>query len=250
MMQKSQHTIKIIAHRGDSSQFPENTLEAFAAALSGGADGIELDIHMTADGELVVHHDYYLGNPDNGRGTIPNITSDAFHKTTIKNTYHLPTLDEVFAKFGNLLHYELEIKAYTQDALDKIIATVRKYDLTKYVEFTSPHPYILTRLKQADHNLVAGYFAPPQPEWMDSALYHSICIANAKMAALDVLHIPSLLVTKEFIDNAHAADLRVHAADCNDNEDLLRVASLNVDQLSTDQLADAINAVRNRAFPR
>lgn len=71
---------------------------------------------MTADGELVVHHDYYLGNPDNGRGTILNMASDAFHKAMIKNTYHLPTLDEVFAKFGNLLHYELEVKAYTQDA--------------------------------------------------------------------------------------------------------------------------------------
>jgi len=80
MMQKTQHTIKIIAHRGDTTRFPENTLEAFVAALSGGADGIELDVHMTADGELIVHHDYYLGNPDNGHGIIPNITANTVHK--------------------------------------------------------------------------------------------------------------------------------------------------------------------------
>jgi len=250
MMQKTQHTIKIIAHRGDTTRFPENTLEAFVAALSGGADGIELDVHMTADGELIVHHDYYLGNPDNGHGIIPNITANTVHKATIKNTYRLPTLDEVFAKFGNLLHYELEIKSYTQDALDKILATVHRYALADYIEFTSPHPYVLTQLKQTDSRLIAGYFAPPQPGWMDDTLYRSICIAHTKMAALNILHVPSLLVTEEFVDDAHAAGLGIHAADCNDIEDLLRVAGLSVDQLSTNRLAEAITAVRNRAFPR
>jgi glycerophosphoryl diester phosphodiesterase len=55
---------KIIAHRGDTTNHPENTLSAFVSALGNGADGIELDVRMTHDDALVVHHDFYLGHPD------------------------------------------------------------------------------------------------------------------------------------------------------------------------------------------
>lgn len=245
-MQKTQHTVKIIAHRGDSSHFPENTLEAFEAALAHGADAIELDIHATNDGELVVHHDYYLGNPDNGAGKIPDVSYSYIQSLAITPGYHIPTLDEVFAKYGNLLHYELEVKAFTDTALVKILDTVRKYNLTEFVEFTSPHPYTLTKIKQFDKHLPVGYFAIPQPEWMDDELYHSICIAHAKTAGLDVLHCQSSLVNERFVQDAHAAGLRIHAADCDNKEDLARVIALGVDQLSTNQLAAAVNAAKKQ----
>lgn len=247
-MQKSQHTIKIIAHRGDTSHFPENTLEAFGAALAHDADAIELDVHTTNDGELVVHHDYYLGTPDNGTGKIPDVSYSYIQSLAISPSYHIPTLDEVFAKYGNSLHYELEIKAFADTALVKILDTVRKYNLTKFVEFTSPHPYILTKIKQVDNRLFAGYFAPPKPEWMDDELYHSICIAHAKTAGLDVLHCQSSLVNEKFIQDAHTAGLRIHAADCDDKENLARVIALGVDQLSTNQLAAAVSAAKKQAF--
>ena len=145
-MLKTQHMTKIIAHRGDPSQFPENSLEAFAAAVRNGTDGIELDIHMTADGILVVHHDYYMGNPDSGHGTIPNISFDSFSRSLINNTYHLPTLEAVFAKFGNTLHYELELKAFSSEAITKTISLSQAFRLTENIEFTSPHPYVLTKI--------------------------------------------------------------------------------------------------------
>jgi glycerophosphoryl diester phosphodiesterase len=240
MMQKSQHTIKIIAHRGDTSQFPENTIEAFEAARLGGADSIELDVHMTSDGELVVHHDYYLGNPDNGTGKIPDVTYSYIQSLVIKPNHHIPTLDEVFAKFGNLLHYEIEIKAYAIAALDKIVETVQRHNVAGFIEFTSPHPFMLVKLKELDSPLVAGYLAPPQPDWMDDSLYQSINIAHAKIGGLDVLHCQSSTITKEFVRATHAADLRIHAADCDDEKELQRVIDLGIDQLSTNQLSLAL----------
>ena len=61
-------SIKLVAHRGHSEKFPENTLAAFKAARDLGADAIELDVHLTQDGQLVIHHDYYLDNPNGGHG--------------------------------------------------------------------------------------------------------------------------------------------------------------------------------------
>jgi glycerophosphoryl diester phosphodiesterase len=60
----------VIARTGDVENAPENTLPAFESAISRGADGIELDVHLTADGELVVQHFYNLGTTDNGEGLV------------------------------------------------------------------------------------------------------------------------------------------------------------------------------------
>jgi glycerophosphoryl diester phosphodiesterase len=242
MMQKTQHTTKIIAHRGDASEFPENTLEAFEAARSGDADGIELDVHMTSDGQLVVHHDYYLGNPDDGHGTIPNSTFAQFRKAKVKNTYHLPTLEEVFAKIGNTLYYELELKAPSDEAIRKIIVLVQKFSLTANIEFTSPHPYILTRLKQLNPSLTTGYFCAPKQDWMDQRLYITTSIANAQLGNIDVVHFPPNDIDEQLIAAVQAGGMKVHGANCDTKEDLSRMFTLGVDQISTNELARAIAA--------
>jgi glycerophosphoryl diester phosphodiesterase len=241
MMLKTQHIPKIIAHRGDTLTLPENTLEAFEAARNSGADGIELDVHMTSDGLLVVHHDYYLGNPDNGRGTIPDITFSAFSQARIKNTYHLPALEEVFAKFGNTLHYELELKSPSVEAIRKTIALVQKFNLTD-IEFTSPHPYALTKIKQLDPALATGYFCTPRPDWMDQDLYRTVSIANAKLGAVNVIHFLPENIDKPLATAVQAEGMKIHAANCDTKEDLMRVFAFGVDQLSTNQLGDAIAA--------
>ncbi len=66
----------IIAHRGDSSNFPENTIPAFENALALGSDGIELDVRLTKDQELVVFHDHLLGRTAPGFKPVNNYTLD------------------------------------------------------------------------------------------------------------------------------------------------------------------------------
>ena len=66
--------VKVFAHRGASAYAPENTLPAFALAMEQGADGIELDIHLTKDGELVVIHDEKLDRTTNGTGLVRDYT--------------------------------------------------------------------------------------------------------------------------------------------------------------------------------
>jgi glycerophosphoryl diester phosphodiesterase len=232
--------IKIIAHRGDTSKYPENTIEAFLAAEAAGADGIELDVRETADGVLVVHHDYYLGNPDNGSGSVPYLPYSAINNLTIENRYYIPKLEAVFDKIGKKLHYEIELKCLTLDAAEKVITLANKFDVLSSIEFTSPHPYLLPSLKKRHRLIKTGFFVPPRPEWMDEELYIDIHLNQALLGNYNVIHMQPQYITKDTLQRFHNAGLVVHAADCDDPEVLLRMKALGVDQLTTNKLADAL----------
>jgi glycerophosphoryl diester phosphodiesterase len=232
---------KLIAHRGNTKSHPENTLSAFKAALESGADAIELDAHLTSDGELIVHHDYYLGSPDNGEGKIYEKDLAYIQSLKIGDSEKIPTLEEVFELIGNKLQYEIELKGFTEEFLTKVIALVKKHDLANVIEFTSPNAYNLTRIKALEPSFKTGTFVAALPGWMDEQLGQTLAINNALLGNINVLHCPFTLINEEFIVVAHSKGLLVHAADC-DIEDDLRVAfSVGVDQLSTNELNLAIS---------
>ena len=70
--------MQIFAHRGFSSQYPENTMTAFRKALEAGADGIELDARLTLDGKIVVMHDPSVDRTTNGKGKVRDLTFAEF----------------------------------------------------------------------------------------------------------------------------------------------------------------------------
>ena len=76
---------EIFAHRGASGYAPENTLEAFRLAMEQGADGIELDVHLTKDGEVVVIHDETLNRTSNGQGKVRDYTLEELKKFSFHN---------------------------------------------------------------------------------------------------------------------------------------------------------------------
>ena len=107
----------VVAHRGASHDAPENTLAAFGLAISMGADGIELDVHRTADHVLVVHHDAELA----GIGLVMEHT----HAELIAARPEVPTLDEVFDLCSGMALVNVEMKccAWDVDAdPDRIVA--------------------------------------------------------------------------------------------------------------------------------
>lgn len=233
---------KIIAHRGYSDRYPENTLAAFKAALDHGSDAIELDVHMASDGQLVVHHDYYLGNPDNGEGLV--FTKDLAYIKGLKigETETIPTLEEVFELVGGKMQYELELKGFTEDFLQKVVELVKRFDLAGNIEFTSPTVYSLTKLKELEPSFKTGTFAAPFPGWMDKGLGQTLLINGGKLGSINVLHCPLDMIDEQLITSAHNAGLLIHAADCNTEETLQKAFALGVDQLSTNTLELALEA--------
>jgi glycerophosphoryl diester phosphodiesterase len=103
---------EVIAHRGVVRGVPENSIAAFRAALALGVDGIELDVHATADGVVVVHHDPLLPAPDDaGKGApIARLSWQALHRETTEGR-HIPTLDEVLEEVNARCMVYVEIKA-------------------------------------------------------------------------------------------------------------------------------------------
>jgi glycerophosphoryl diester phosphodiesterase len=106
----------IIAHRGYSSRYPENTILAFEKAVAAGADMIELDVHLSRDGRLVVIHDERIDRTADGTGAVTDLSLAELKRYNYNNRMaelgfvEIPTLDEVIAWAGDRVMLNIEIK--------------------------------------------------------------------------------------------------------------------------------------------
>ncbi|MBM3214586.1 glycerophosphodiester phosphodiesterase [Candidatus Poribacteria bacterium] len=99
-----------IAHRGASAHEPENTLRAFRRALELGADAIELDVHVSKDGELVVIHDAYVDKTTDGTGAVAEMASNELRRLDAGEGEPIPTLAEVIDGFAREAVLCIELK--------------------------------------------------------------------------------------------------------------------------------------------
>ncbi|MBI9083208.1 MAG: hypothetical protein JEZ11_06380 [Desulfobacterales bacterium] len=150
----------IIAHRGVSARFPENTLAAFAAALDAGAEMVELDVTLTRDRHLVVIHDDTLDRTTDGRGEVAALTLSelgqldaGFWFDPAFSGERIPTLDEVLALARGRAQVNIEIKVSAfepeapTDAVERqAVVAARRYAMVDAVVISSFEPRILRRL--------------------------------------------------------------------------------------------------------
>ena len=243
---------KIVGHRGYKRKYPENTLLSFQKAITYGADSVELDVHLSKDDKLIIHHDYSLGDPDNGNGFIFNRDSEYIKSLNANINFHdekIPLLEEVFKKLGTKTHYEIEMRGLTEDFVENVIALIKQYKLIDFIEFTSPHNYLLSYLKNKYPSVKIGMFVNTFPAWMSLELGQKIAKANAIFGNVSVLHCPLNILTKDYINELHNENLLIHAADCNTEADLLKAYTLSVDQLSTDNVKLALQ-IRNKCYEK
>jgi len=117
----------IYAHRGASVEYPENTLAAFRRALELGVEGIELDVHLSADGVPMVIHDATVDRTTNGTGMVVEMTRAELQALDAGNGERIPTLGEVLDLVGHRLHIDIEVKA--EDAGEAVLREVSGRDL-------------------------------------------------------------------------------------------------------------------------
>ena len=132
---------KFCAHRGLSKLMPENTLPAFAAALSLGADEIEFDIRLTKDQKLIVSHDGTLERISDGEGKLKEKTLEELLALNIgvKHGWEVGfcTAEEVFAQFANRIVFNMHLKEHGEDGylIKELVKLVEKYDAWNSVYF-------------------------------------------------------------------------------------------------------------------
>jgi glycerophosphoryl diester phosphodiesterase len=117
--------IKIYGHRGSSGTHPENTLTAFREALAVGADGIELDVHATADQIPVVIHDRAVKRTTNGSGNVDQLSLAQVQTFDAGEGEKVPTLAEALELIGDRLHLDVEIKG--RDIEAEVLRVLKRF---------------------------------------------------------------------------------------------------------------------------
>lgn len=151
----------IFAHRGSAGTHPENTMAAFEAAVKAGAEGLEIDIHLTKDGVPVVIHDDTVDRTTNGTGRVKDYTLEELKKLDAGSWFNanfegavIPTLEEVLhwmSPTSLLLNIELKSGVVRYEGIEqKALDLVRKYDLMERVIFSSFNHYSLVEIKRLE----------------------------------------------------------------------------------------------------
>lgn len=143
----------ILGHRGFKSDFPENSIKAFVEAIKAGADGIELDVWLSADDYAVISHDGNLQRVSGVDMKIKDSKLQDIKRVDIGNGEKVPTLDEVFSQFPNAL-INVEIKDV--DAVDRSLKIVKKWRAMDRVMFSSFNIDALREIRRKDKDAVLG----------------------------------------------------------------------------------------------
>src|SRR5580692_5597285 len=219
----------VFAHRGCTEGFAENTVDAFAEARRLGADGVELDVRLTADGGLAVHHDAEIP----GIGTIDQLgVADL--------PAHVPLLADVLAVCEGMT-VNVEIKNAPQDpgwdpgeaVAALTAAAIDEVGWTSGVIVSSFQADTLAAVRAADGRLALGAlwgFGTDLGPGID----------EAASDGFRAVHPFVLSVTPDLVTRAHAAGLAVNVWTVNAVDDLERMVELGVDAVITDRVRDAL----------
>jgi glycerophosphoryl diester phosphodiesterase len=237
----------IVARRGDQRCAPESTLPAFESAIVKGADTIELDVHLTKDVRLIVHHDYYLGRTNDGSGFIGDFTQAELRALDAGRWFgkefaraQMPTLDEVLHLGKDRVRFEIDMRTPTKLLITRLIEAIARFDVADDVELTSSHVPLLFQVKRVDPSLRTGVFFSTRPEWMTPMLEQQHVIGWLRLMEAQVAHLPPSLIDDAFVYRLHESGFLVHGSNLNDREGMVQAIRMGVDQFSTDELEVAL----------
>lgn len=225
---------QVIAHRGASAEEPEHTIAAYDLALAQGADALELDVRLTADGRPVVLHDATLERTAGLRAAIAETPSWALPG----EAGPLP-LGAVLDRYGDTTHWLVELKGAGPALVDEVVEAVTSRGLTSRTTVQSFHHVALRRVREREPGLdVAPLLAPGLPGRVRRA---AVARAGRWAGGVGVVHHE---VDAALVLHAHARGLAVRAWTPNGRAELERLVDLGVDGLVTDVPALARAVVR------
>ena len=224
----------VIAHRGASAYRPENTLGAYALAVEQQADMIEIDLHLTRDEHIVIAHDADLEH----FGAKGEIADQTLAEIKQLNAGHdrgeiarVPTLDEVLDQFGQVIPFNLEIKASRKGDYpgleEATLAALDARGLEASILFSSFEDSVLGRIRAvAPRARIAVLVDPRAPAAM---------LERAEKVGAEAINPYFLLVNEKLIEDAHAAGMCVYPYTVDELDHMKRLIDLGVDGLFTNR---------------
>ncbi|MYX29367.1 glycerophosphodiester phosphodiesterase [Streptomyces sp. SID8381] len=210
-----------IGHRGVMGVEPENTLRSFVAAQQAGLDVIELDLHLSKDGALVVMHDAEVDRTTDGSGAIADKTLAELRALDAGHGERIPVFEEVLDAVRTPLQAEIKDVA----AARALAEVMRRRDLLSRVEVLSFHDEALTEIAR----LVPGVRTALVADRYGPEVVERATAAGAATLVLDIRRL-----TLETVEHARAADLRIIGWVVNTLDHLRLVRALELDGATTD----------------
>lgn len=240
---------RVVAHRGDSANFPENTLPAFLSAVELGIDVIETDVHLTNDKEIVIWHDPTLERNTNGNGTIESHTLAELKKLDAGYTFtqdggktfpfrgkgvQLCTLDEALKTCPDE-RFNIDLKSKNIEIVDAFIKVIRENKAENRVCCASFHLSNLKEMrKKAPDILTSITTLEVLPKVLFKSLY-----SNKPFDRKIIFQVPTAqygikIINKKLIEKMHQKGAVIMVWTINDRDEMEKLYSLGVDTIMTD----------------
>jgi glycerophosphoryl diester phosphodiesterase len=242
---------RVIAHRGASADYPENTLPAFAAARAVGAPYFELDIHMTRDGHIVVAHDDNLERVGAAHGMIREMTLAQLSRVDAAYNFtppsgsgeafpyrgrgiHVPELAEVFAACPDQ-RFIVEIKQTSPSLVDALIGVIDRARMRRRVLVASEHQAPIDEFRAAAPDIPTNFPTAEVAAFLMS-LPGGAPPFVPRGAALQIPpeHESWKIVTPESVAASHRIGVEIHVWTINEEAEMRAMLALGVDGIITD----------------
>jgi glycerophosphoryl diester phosphodiesterase len=256
-----------LAHRGASSLAPENTLEAFRTAVEAGAGGLELDVHLTRDGHVVVIHDDTLDRTTDGTGAVAGMTLDELRALDAGHNFSpdggltrpyrgqdlmVPTLAEAVREFPGVV-VNIDMKGGFPGIEAAVLGVLREEGAEgRALVVSSLHRVVRRFRKISERRISTG------ASRFETGVFYVLSrlrLERLVRPAYDALQVPLqyrgiALVTRRFVEAAHARGVRVDAWTINEAREMRRLLDLGVDVIMTDRPAILADVLRERSLTR
>lgn len=219
-----------IGHRGAKGYEPENTLVSFEKAIEMGADGIELDVHLSLDGHLVVIHDETIDRTTNGKGAVDQLTLAELKSFRINEKYEIPTLEEVLDLVNQRCFVNIELKNH--ETAEKVVQLIENYISEKnwnHSQFivSSFDWNALQQVRFLNENIRIGVLTETDLD---------LAISFARFMKAEALHPDFQLLTNEYVAAIKEKGILVLPWTVNEIDAIERIKSFKVDGIITDYL--------------
>jgi glycerophosphoryl diester phosphodiesterase len=240
---------RVFGHRGAAGLAPENTIPSFALGLSLGADILELDVHASRDGVIVVAHDPTLERTTDGSGNLRDHTwaqlerlDAGYHFTRDGSDFpyrghgvHMPTLESVFRLFP-LAACNVEIKQDDPPIVGEVVRLIRRLDAQHRVLLAAEHDSIMQQIRLLGGDIATSFCTGEVADFIGRVQGAGF---DGYVPAGGALQIPARfgtieLVTRESVSAAHRLGLEVHVWTVNQREEMDELLALNVDGIISD----------------
>lgn len=222
---------KVTAHRGGAKFVPENTMYGVKYSIDSGADYIEIDVQLSADGVVFLLHDDNLKRTTGANKLAFNLTYDELSELDAGSYFgsefsdaYIPTLDEVLSECKSKINLNIEIKKSRngKKLVEKVLALIDQHDMKEQCVITSAEYSYLKMIKETDPDIRTGFIS--------NMLYGEA----ASLEYADFFSVKYVVVSESFVKSAHNAGKEVHVWTVNTKSLINRMKGLDVDSIITD----------------